>query len=47
MIEHLSNCHGELNMLMGIMSTIPLLGMWFSAEFWNPTCDTEVSDESR
>ena len=45
MFEHLSNCHGELNALMAAISAFPLIGMWFSKEFWD-TCDTEVCDET-
>mgnify|MGYP004269286331 CR=1 FL=1 len=39
MFEHLfMNCHGELNMFMAVLSSFPLIGMWFSREFW-ATCD--------
>ena len=35
MFEHLfMNCHGELNMFMAALTTFPLVGMWFSSEFW-------------
>ena len=33
MFEHFSNCHGELNALMALITSFPLIGMWFSAEF--------------
>ena len=27
-MQHLSNCHGEWNILFAILSSIPLLGVW-------------------
>ena len=36
MFEHLfMNCHGELNMLIATLTSFPLIGMWFSTEFWS------------
>jgi len=42
MFEHLfMNCHGELNMFMAAITSFPLIGMWFSAEFWSTnTCES-------
>ena len=35
MFQHLfMNCHGELNMFMAGLTVFPLVGMWFSSEFW-------------
>ena len=28
MIEHLSNCHGEWNMLIAVAGSIPFVGAW-------------------
>ncbi len=31
MIEHLSNCHGELNILLALLGSIPIFGAWFKS----------------
>jgi hypothetical protein len=28
MLEHLSNCHGEWNMLIALIGSIPFIGAW-------------------
>ncbi len=45
MFEHFSNCHGELNALMALITSFPLIGMWFSAQFWSTHEDGEVCNE--
>jgi len=27
-MEHLTNCHGEWNMLIALLSSMPLVGVW-------------------
>ena len=29
MIEHLTNCHGEWNMLFALLGSVPIVGVWF------------------
>lgn len=40
MIEHLSNCHGEWNALIAIISSIPFVGIWIRTKLQkNIICD--------
>jgi len=31
-MEHLTNCHGEWNMLFAMASSIPILGVWIKTK---------------
>lgn len=31
MIEHIGNCHGEITMLIGFLTSIPFIGAWIRA----------------
>ena len=32
-MEHLTNCHGELNALIAVISSLPLVGVWARSKF--------------
>ena len=46
MIEHLSNCHGEWNILFAALGSIPFIGVWLRAKLHKLT-KKEKDNESR
>jgi len=46
MFEHLANCHGEWNILLALLSSIPFIGIWFRQKF-KKSKDEEEEHESR
>jgi len=34
-MEHLTNCHGEWNALIALISSLPLIGIWAKAKLYN------------
>ena len=32
-MEHLTNCHGEWNALIAVISSLPLVGVWARSKF--------------
>jgi len=32
-IEHISNCHGEWNILWALLGSIPFIGAWLRSKF--------------
>jgi len=30
-LQHFSNCHGELNLLFALLTSVPFLGMWIGS----------------
>ncbi len=47
MIEHLSNCHGEWNALIAILSSIPFIGMWMKAKLQKRQVDDKGASNGR
>jgi len=40
-MEHLTNCHGEWNMLIALLSSIPFVGIWIRQKL----CNTHDKEE--
>ena len=32
MIEHLTNCHGEWNLILALVGSIPFVGVWLQVK---------------
>ena len=32
-MEHLTNCHGEWNLLFALIASVPILGTWIKLKF--------------
>ena len=45
MIQHLSNCHGEWNLLLAFVGSLPFLGIWLKSRL--QALKREKEDESR
>jgi len=37
-MEHITNCHGEWNALLGFISTLPFVGMWIKLKLGGNKC---------
>lgn len=46
MLEHLANCHGEWNIILAFLGSIPFIGMWLKHKVQNVS-KKESKDESR
>ena len=49
MFEHLSNCHGEWNIVFTVMGSLPLVGAWIKFKFQKPlqNNDQDFSSSAR
>ena len=41
-MEHLSNCHGEWNLILGAIYSLPFIGVWFKLKLTRNKGDGDV-----
>lgn len=44
-MEHLTNCHGEWNVVLATLYSLPFLGIWLKAKFGEKINKSERKDE--